>query len=283
MLRTALRTTRLKPVYTTRVFTRFNSDRSKFYIDRLQQKAEQEGLKNVDELKQKYADTIKDHKKSANKENPFKFAEEEPSGPKDRGKRSDDIPPIDEHKTLNHYVDLPKLSMHDAKEIGLLWKARFAEKERSLSGVIDHDTYRRIFRNARWNPRFVLPVPHEGQGAELHYLQWAVPGPYTLHCMITSLAEFKLHHDYARPHTTLAIHSELLAEKEIALMNGDVEKDANVTQAQGAFLVANLQRFYGANENSLPGKRKLELLQAFTRNSPDFTAAALIEEVETLD
>lgn len=262
------------------------------YKEKLLQRAKAEGIETLDELKEKYKDVIAERKLEFNKIDQYlqpkgvssdkvrtKAGEERaPRGPRP------DLPSAEASiKDLDSFVALDKFRLHDAKEIEMLWKARFADKDRQFCGVVNGETFSRIYRNARQNPNFVLPLPHEEQGAELHFVQWSFVGPFTLHCILTSVAEYKLHQEYARPHTTMMFHSELLADKNVALMNGSVEPDANLNHDQGLFLSLNVQRFYGADEKSESGLRKTALLHQFNSNSQSFSVDALLTETETLD
>lgn len=261
------------------------------YKEKLLQKAKAEGIETLDELKDKYKDVIEDKKLEFNKIDqylqpkgaPDKVRTKAGEERKPRGPRPD-LPSAEASiKDLDSFVDLEKLKLHDAKEIEMLWKARFADKDRQFCGVVNGETFSRIYRNARKNPNFVLPLPHEEQGAELHFVQWSFVGPFTLHCILTSVAEYKLHQEYARPHTTMIFHSELLTDKSIALMNGNVEADSNLNHDQGLFLSLNVQRFYGADDKTESGIRKTALLHQFNSNAENFSVEALLTETETLD
>lgn len=67
--------------------------------------------------------------------------------------------------------------------------------------------------------------------------------------MLTSLAEYKLHKEYAKPHTTLMFHQELVADTGIVLMNGRVEEDVPLSMDEAQLLLLNVQRFYGGTPN----------------------------------
>ena len=108
-------------------------------------------------------------------------------------------------------------------------------------------------------------------------------GPHTTHCMLTSLAEYKLHKEYAKPHTTLMFHQELVDEVGKVLMNGQVEEDVPLSMDEAQLLVLNVQRFYGGLTESEGSKRKLELLKEFTAGNPDFNMERLIEEAASFD
>jgi len=97
------------------------------------------------------------------------------------------------------------------------------------------------------------------------------------------LAEYKLHNEYAKPHTTLMFHQELVDETGLVLMNGQLEKDSLMTLDEAQLLVLNVQRFYGGLTESLGSARKLALLKAFTSGSEDFDMDKLIEEAASFD
>ena len=115
----------------------------------------------------------------------------------------------------------------------------------------------------------------------MHFVQWSFAGPQTTHCMLTTLAEYKLHKEYAKPHTTLMFHQELVNSKNLVLMNGQVEEEAALSMDDAQLLVLNVQRFYGAVGDEALIKRKHELLRAFT-TSENFDVDTLIEEATSV-
>jgi ATP synthase F1 complex assembly factor 1 len=152
-------------------------------------------------------------------------------------------------------------------------------------------------------PQFVLPVPHEGEGAELHFLQWTFGSPpaaaaattpaiATSTVLFTRLAEYKLHGEFAQPHTTVTHHVDLAAERGLVLMEGAVVDGRGASVDQAHWLVMCLQRFYGAlgdaevaagaatePEEVARGRRnRRQLVEWFGRGDPRFSVEALLEE-----
>lgn len=268
------------------------------YRAKLEQKAASEGVGSVEALKEKYKDVIEKTKTELG-EDPIKLATE--AHKNDTAKAASEAianapkVPSSDIKDLDSFVDVSKFALHDRKEIEMLWKMRHAANPKALCGVIEGPVYAEIYKNARKNPMFVLPLPRsaprdeaaansaEEGGVEMHLVQWAFVGPYTIHCLITTLGEFKLHQEFARPHTTLILHSDLLASKGIALMNGSVEKDSSVTLEEAHLLTLFLQKFFAATPSTESGKRKLALLNSFTVGDADFSLEKLVAEAETLD
>jgi len=182
--------------------------------------------------------------------------------------------------------------------------------------------------NGRKHPQFVLPVPKEispgsesestpesttsssesapAAGAELHFLQWTFPSPTQTCLIFTHLSEYKLRSEYAVPHTTLTIHTDLLESHGIALLDGvigDKGSAACVSPQDATVLLWGLQAFYGpglataapaagesssgaakaVSEAALRREKREVLLRAFTSGDVEaFSVEALLEEVERL-
>ena len=197
--------------------------------------------------------------------------------------------------------------------------------------------YARMEQLAKRFPRFVLPIPRQpqeqdeqqqrqqnqvdsmaekgGQGqtaAEIHFLEWTFPAPQTTAVLFTSLAEYKLRGEFAVPHTTATMHSELAAEMQQeqvqvqvqkqqqgpVLLHGTVMKDRGVTVDDARWLLMCVQRFYGGgssigeNASSETESRDLKmsdndmeirLLEQFTRGDAAFDVQEVLERVQKVD
>lgn len=260
------------------------------------------GVKSVDELKEKLLSEITEKKKQMNIIDPLaeleeyerkqaeelkqrKLKEQASRGNGDASVRGaiDASTPKSPFKTLSSYLDLDKTKTLPKAELQYIWRARFANKERSLHATIEAPLFAGIFANAFKNPSFVLPLPKEGDGYEMHFVQWAFVGPQTTHCMLTSLAEYKLHKEYSKPHTTLMFHQELVPDTGLVLMNGQVEDDVPLSMDEAQLLLLNVQRFYGGMPESDGSQRKLKMLRAFTLGDVSFSMDQLIEEAALMD
>lgn len=280
------------------------------YKSKLEKKAKAEGLKNSEELKAKLKDKIDQRKKAFSKVDPLKELEniEKAQKLKDvlEGKKGtkkdlgaiDPATPKKAYKTLNSYVKLDMFEKLPASQINLIWRARFQTKERSLCAIIEADTFDRMFKHAVKNPRFILPLPKLDakvdesnkkeadvpSPSEMHFIQWAPVGKDTTHLMITSLAEFKMHKEFARPHTTIEFHSELKDSKGVVLMNGQIDKDAAVSLKDAKLLLLNLQRFYGGmGETSPASKERIKLVEQFNQGSTNFDVKKFLKLAQTME
>ena len=164
------------------------------------------------------------------------------------------------------------------KEIEYIWRLRHATDPQSLCAVIPQSTYNRIEATARRHPQFILPIPREGKGAEIHFLQWTFPSPTTTTVLFTHLAEFKLRGEYAQPHTTVTHHLDLADPKGLVLLHGNVVDGRGITVEEGKWLLMCLQKFYGAEQRV---ERK-KLLEQFSQGDGGFKVEELLEEAEKI-
>ncbi|KAL3233128.1 Protein ATP11, mitochondrial [Nakaseomyces bracarensis] len=203
-------------------------------------------------------------------------------------------------KSLDDYLKLEKLKDLSRQEVEFLWRAKWANRDDALVAVVPfRDTFQTMYKYAVRNPLFVLPLPRdpnkteskkdqnktdETVPVELQYIQWHFAGPHTIHCIMTSLAEYKLRQDFATPHTTIQFHLDLSQDKDMVLMNGQVERDSNVSLQDAQLLLLNVQRFFGAmGTNSAIAKQRLKLLEDFNQGSAEFDINKLITLSQSLE
>lgn len=182
-------------------------------------------------------------------------------------------------KTLSSFIDVQKTSDLPVKEIEYIWRLRHAHDARSLCAAIPTDTYRRIAQTAQRHPQFILPLPREGQGAEIHFLQWTFPSPTTATVLFTHLAEYKLRGEFSQPHTTVTHHLDLADEKGLVLLQGTVLPDRGVSVDEAKWLLLCLQKFYGQTAERTPRRR---LLEQFSQGDGEFKVEELLEEAEKI-
>ncbi|KAL8720834.1 MAG: hypothetical protein Q9225_002351 [Loekoesia sp. 1 TL-2023] len=262
------------------------------YRDKLQRKARREGLGSVDELKAVYRARIQEETSKAatpalSSEQsipPFPPPPVAPNPTNPRGASSSSLdsksstPPG--LKTLSSYLDLDKTAALPPKEIEYVWRLRHASSPTSLCAILPSAIFSCLRQSARKHPQFILPLPQEGSaGAEIHFLQWSFPTPDNVTVIFTHLAEYKLRGEFSQPHTTITMHSELMKEKGLVLMQGQVVEGRGVSVEEARWLVLCLQKFYGEDENGDGGRRR-RLLEMFTQGNEAFRVEQLVEEAE---
>jgi ATP synthase F1 complex assembly factor 1 len=180
-------------------------------------------------------------------------------------------------KTLHSYLNVDKIRELPEKEIEVLWRLRHAKNPQSLCAIVPVDAHKTIERNAKKHPLFILPLPREGQGAEIHLLQWTFPQPDTVTVLFTHLAEYKLRGEYSQPHTTITHHLELAKDKGLVFLQGQVLEGRGVTVDEAKWLLMCLQKFYGT-QGQVPERQRL--LELFGKGDPAFNIEQLVEEAE---
>ncbi|CAD6441485.1 68add0c8-ef21-4522-90c9-101910c3229d [Sclerotinia trifoliorum] len=259
------------------------------YREKLDQKAKEQGLRDLNELKGAYKTKIEELKKKATvtipvnapptpppspTSSPFPAAPPPPQAPAERAPSSN--PGL---KTLSSYLDLEKLRALTHKEIEALWRLRHIKDAQSLCAAIPLHTYKTIEATAKKFPTFILPLAKEGQGAEIHFLQWTFPAENTVVVLFTHLAEYKLRGEYSQPHTTITHHLELEKDKELVLLHGQVVEGRGVSVDDAKWLIMCLQKFYGpVGEHS----NRRRLLEMFGKGDTAFNVEDLVEEAEKI-
>jgi ATP synthase F1 complex assembly factor 1 len=180
-------------------------------------------------------------------------------------------------KTLSSFLDVEKTLALPQKEVEAIWRLRHVNNAQSLCAAIPFEIYKTIETTAKKFPHFILPLPKEGEGAEIHILQWTFPAENTVTVLFTHLAEFKLRGEYSQPHTTITHHLELADQKGLVLLQGQVVEGRGVSVDEAKWLVMCLQKFYGVGGEKSERRRLLEL---FGRGDPNFKVEELIEEAE---
>ncbi|TAQ83951.1 hypothetical protein B7494_g7728 [Chlorociboria aeruginascens] len=266
------------------------------YKEKLDRKAKEEGLRDIKELKEVYKEKIDHLKKKAAVEIPTtpSFPPISPSPLESTSKSAFPPPPpppqipIEQTKsstptagikTLSSYLDISKILSLPQKEIEALWRLRHVSSPQSLCAVIPLPVYETIEATAKKHPHFILPLPKEGQGAEIHFLQWTFPAPDTVTVLFTHLAEYKLRGEYSQPHTTITHHLEIAREKGVVLLKGDVLEGRGVSVDEAKWLVMCLQKFYGVGGEKMERKRLLEM---FAKGDEGFRVEDLVEEAEKI-
>lgn len=182
-------------------------------------------------------------------------------------------------KTLSSYLDIEKSRKLPQKELEAIWRLRHANDAQSLCATIPLSVYEPIEATAKKHPYFILPLPKEGQGAEIHLLQWTFPAENTVTVLFTHLAEYKLRGEFSQPHTTITHHLEFAEERGVVLLQGQVVEGRGVSVDEAKWLVMCLQKFYGISGEKSERRRLLEL---FGKGDSAFKVEDLVEEAEKI-
>ncbi|KAK3398013.1 ATP11 protein-domain-containing protein [Sordaria brevicollis] len=282
------------------------------YRQKLESKAREEGLPDIDALKQAYKDKIERLRKEtddatklpgapvpaapaaaaadagaakSNATTTTSTTEAAPKTPKKAGSSGSGSG----IKPLSEILDMDKARELPIKELSAIWRLRYANNTHSLCAVIPSETYSAMDTLARSRPQFVLPVPHPEQGAEIHFLQWTWDAATaTSTVLFTHLAEYKNRGEFAQPHTTVTHYMDFSADKGVVLMQGQVMEDRGVSPENAQWLLMCLQRFYGGwdgtggEQGQQRANERRNLLDWFARGDQRFSVEKLMEEAERM-
>lgn len=269
-----------------------NDEIFKKYSQQLQKKAQELGIP-LNELRIKFQDKIEkvklelggidpteelkqffEHEKQKKQQNQN---DNDDGTIKIRGIKDRNAPKLP-YKVLDNYINLSKAKELPRDDIIKIWTARFINNDRALHAILTHLQFAQLYTNAFKYPQFVLPLPKPQQdGYELEFVQWQFVGPNTINCMFTTLAEYKLHGEYASPHTTLTFHLELAQDKDLVLMNGFNNKESGISMDEAHLLVVMLQRFYSGKNPQMT-----QLLHEFNKGNAEFDIDALIKQATSV-
>jgi ATP synthase F1 complex assembly factor 1 len=271
------------------------------YKEKLEQKAKEEGLRNAEELRAAHAQKIEQLRKKAivpganaplsaqAPPSPHEISSSIPYQPPPPPTPQESPSPQPKKKsapirTLDSFIDVEAFSTFSIKDIERGWRLRHASDEQSLCALVAADTFQRVAKTAKAHPQFILPLPKEGQGAEIHFLQWAFPTETTATVLFTGLAEFKLRGEFAQPHTTITYHRDMEKSNGVILLEGRVQENRGIAVDEAKWLLMCLQKFYGFEAKSESAKVNFEnrqkLMRQFSGGDENFKLEELLEEAE---
>ncbi|KAI5810185.1 ATP11 protein-domain-containing protein [Peziza echinospora] len=264
------------------------------YKEKLEQKMKLEGVKSYTDLRERYKEKIEAIKNDPTiPPLPRELLEaDDPVPQPPSSPLTTSIPPPRPAtpptstppgvKLLSSYIDTALLPPLSPADIELIWRTRHMSNPQSICATIPTELFLQHLSNAKRHPMFILPLPRPNGATEMHFLQWTYPHKDCVTVLFTSLAAYKLHGEFAVPHTTLTYHLELMNDKKLVLAQGLVIEDRGVSVEEGKWLVLTLQRFYGASKADEKSRRRAELLESFTKGGEGFSVEAVIEESQKI-
>ncbi|KAI8093189.1 ATP11 protein-domain-containing protein [Halteromyces radiatus] len=241
---------------------RFKIDYELKYADKIRQKAKRKGI-SVQQLKQQAKQTTKQHQQ------PISIPKQTPSSTSSvyTSNSTTSVP------RLNDIVKLDIFGKVSKENIIKLWHEYHKDKKNTINAVIPSSIYQTIHERRQRYPMFIFPLPRDN-GLEFYLLQF-----HDRQCYFTSLAEYKLKQDQARPFLSLTHYDELEDTKEIVLMHGHIHQPKIVDVQDAQFLAFCVQHFYGDHHNN---QQLFKLVRQFHEHPDDFDYLALIAAMEKL-
>lgn len=184
---------------------------------------------------------------------------------------------------------------HTAEQISGLWTAFHASRSEGtgrgyLSACVPASTYENIFRTAKMNPSFIIPLMRESQTVtsdeglatepahEFFFMQWMFhapspppsSGPFgdplpsnirtselpLATVLFTPLLEYKTRLTFATPHLVLTLYPDFSASHGVVLLRGELTPSPGgngrylLSQQESQLLALSMQRFYLADSSA---------------------------------
>jgi len=170
-------------------------------------------------------------------------------------------------KKLDDILKLDQIHDKNREEIGHIWTEYFKSKQ-SISAVIPKEIYERIYSRAQSCPTFIYPLVKD-EGYEFILAQFQ-----DSQCFFTSLLNYQVHGENAPWQMNLTHYTELMEEKGIVLMLGEIDLEKlNILEAQ--CLAQQLQMFYATAD-----EERFNLVHLFNKEPDKFKYMDVIKEVE---
>ncbi|KAJ3211081.1 hypothetical protein HDU67_004789 [Dinochytrium kinnereticum] len=253
-----------------------SSDYLQKYQQKLREKAQKEGLGDVQDLLKKHekqqAQAMEEKIKKWKEHEAMaleKAAAEEKEGK--TGVRATNTQDRSGLQGLNKIMKVDMIKGESPEHISDIWNNYHLSKTGFISGVMSDQFYTTLTQRASHFPFFVLPLPRE-DGYEFFFMQIVRNSVY-----FTPLLEYKTKQEHARPHLVLNHFDEFAKSKGIVLMNGEIFSKV-LKPDDAKLLVYLMQMFYVTG-----GEKKKQLVEDFHRKPAGFNFQWILDEADKMD
>ena len=160
-------------------------------------------------------------------------------------------------KQLSEVARVPFLKQESAVRIRELWLEQFGHRQDVAVGTMAASEFNTFKANSVACPMFIVPVA-KGPSAYMNLVTQIQDGKY---CLVTSLESYRQNPDNAPPMMVIAIYDDLLTEKGIALMRGDIVNPIDITKKDAVSILKFLRYFYSV---------QFPLVQQFNKDPRNF-------------
>lgn len=162
-------------------------------------------------------------------------------------------------RALNEVARVPFLKQESAVRIRELWLEQFKTRQDVVVGTMAHTEFEQFKANTLACPMFLVPVMKTGESNG--YFNLVSQFQDGKHCLLTDLHTFSSNPSAASPMMVMTVYDELVKEKQLALLRGDIINQLDITRVDAARILKYLRVFY---TNHFP------LVQKFNHSPRDF-------------
>ena len=161
-------------------------------------------------------------------------------------------------KQLSEVARVPFLKQESPVRIRELWLEQFKSRPDVVVGTMAATEFASFKANSTGCPMFIVPLTKGGSSSYFNLLAQIQDGK---HCLLTSLESFRQNPNTAAPMMVLTIYDELLADKGIALMRGDILNSLEISKNDGVNILKFLRHFYSV---------QFDLVKRFNKDPRNF-------------
>ncbi|CDR96195.1 ATP synthase mitochondrial F1 complex assembly factor 1 [Babesia bigemina] len=144
-------------------------------------------------------------------------------------------------RILNEIAKVPLLMRCDTQTIAGIWAQQFERRDNVVVMTLGGQVFQQLSKNAKRSPMFVLPVQVETRGTYNMILQHVD----SKSVLFTSVHSFKSYGmEKSSPHFILTFYDELLVQKNIILVRGDIVNPTDVSKSNAKKLMEHTVKFY---------------------------------------
>ena len=168
-------------------------------------------------------------------------------------------------RQLNEVARVPLLKQENAVKVRQLWLDQFKDRPDVVVGTMAKSEYTTFKANASACPMFLVPVMKPGGAAYFNLISQFQDGR---HCLLTSLDAFRIDPATASPMMVSTIYDELIPDKSIALMRGDIVNRLEITKKDAQRILKFIRHFY---------TNKFDLVRNFNLDSRNFDYESFLQ------
>ncbi len=172
-------------------------------------------------------------------------------------------------RTLNEVARVPLLNQESPVKIRQMWLEQFKQRQDVVVGTMALSEFEQFKANTIACPMFLVPIMKaNGSGGYFNLISQFQDGK---HCLLTDLETFRNNPVKASPMMVITVYDELIREKQIALIRGDIINRLDITQEEAGRAIKFLRHCY---------TNKFPLVQRFNHQPREFEYDVFMAEAK---
>lgn len=145
-------------------------------------------------------------------------------------------------KDLHSVLKLPNVASLSTHEIADFWKKLHKQRPFHVSMAMSKRHFENWLNRAKVHPKFIIPIMN-GQRIENYFIEHRF-SERLVEIGCCPLQEYKTKHMFAQSDLTVFAYSDLLSERDIALLVGSFRPEGNLNRISSQFLLVSISEVY---------------------------------------